>query len=182
MNFSERVTQLRKEKKMSLQELSHISGVSKSMISKIEREEKNPTLQVASQIAEALGSTLSELLSEPQEKETIVIKKEDQIAYYDELSGFQRIMLSPLLDTHGIEFIKNIMPIGCKSPHFPPHREGVKEYIVVAQGCLEIQLGSERYMLSAGDSIYYKAAITHHFINIGNEECRYYLIIDSTSL
>ena len=45
MNFSERIKQIRQEKKISLQELADLSGVSKSMISKIEREEKNPTLE-----------------------------------------------------------------------------------------------------------------------------------------
>jgi transcriptional regulator with XRE-family HTH domain len=45
------------------------------MISQIEREEKNPTIQVACQIAEALNTTLSALLEQQEKKEVIIIRK-----------------------------------------------------------------------------------------------------------
>jgi len=47
-----------------LQELADKTGVSKSMLSKIEQEEKNPTLQIAAQIAEGLGLLLSSMVEE----------------------------------------------------------------------------------------------------------------------
>lgn len=179
MNFSTKIKEIRNKKKISLQKLSDLSGVSKSMISKIEREEKNPTLQVAAQIAEALGTTLSSLLDEPQNKEIVIIKKDERITYQDELTGFQRILISPQLETEGIEFIKNIIPKGSKSADFPAHRNGVKEYITISKGKLLALIGDQKFYLEAGDSIFFQANNKHQFENIGDTECHYYLIIDS---
>ena len=182
MNFSEKIKEIRQEKKISLQELADLSGVSKSMISKIEREEKNPTLQVAAQIAEALGTTLSALLDEPKNQDVAIIKKDDRIIYHDELTGFQRILLSPQFESKGIEFIKNIIPKGAESPIFPPHRNGVKEYITVSKGELEVLIGDQRFKLETGDSIFLQVNNTHQFKNVGYTECHYYLIIDSYNI
>lgn len=182
MNFSEKIKKIRQEKKISLQELAHLSGVSKSMISKIEREEKNPTLLVAAQIAEALGTTLSALLDEPKNQDIVIIKKEDRIIFNDELTGFQRILLSPQFETKGIEFVKNIIPHGGESPIFPPHRNGVKEYITVSKGKLEAFIGDQKFKLEAGDSISFQSNNKHQFKNIGNIECHYYLVVDSYNI
>lgn len=179
MNFSTKIKEIRNKKEISLQKLSDLSGVSKSMISKIEREEKNPTLQVAAQIAEALGTTLSSLLDEPKNQEIVIIKKDERITYQDELTGFQRILISPQLETEGIEFIKNIIPKGAKSPDFPAHRNGVKEYITISKGKLLALIGDQKFYLEAGDSIFFQANNKHQFENIGDTECHYYLIIDS---
>jgi len=182
MNFSEKVKKMRQEKKISLQELSDLSGVSKSMISKIEREEKNPTLQVAAQIAEALGTTLSLLLDEPKNQDIAIIKKDDRIIFNDSLTGFQRILLSPQFETKGIEFVKNIIPHRGESPMFPSHRNGVKEYITVSKGKLEALIGDKKFKLEAGDSISFQGNNKHQFKNIGNTECHYYLVVDSYNI
>ena len=182
MNFAEKIKKMRQEKKISLQELADLSGVSKSMISKIEREEKKPTLQVAAQIAEALGTTLSALLDEPKNQDIIITKKEDSVIFHDEITGFQRVLLSPQFEARGIEFIKNIIPLGTESPIFPPHRNGVKEYITVSKGELAVLIGDQSFKLKAGDSIFFPGNHRHQFKNTGDTECHYYLIIDSYNI
>lgn len=179
MEFSERIKQLRQEKKISLQELSDLSGVSKSMISKIERQEKNPTLQVATQIAKGLNVTLSSLIDEQKSQPIILVKHDDHIAFHDELTGFKRILLSPQFGNQNIEFIQNIIPVNAKSPNFPPHQNGVKEYICVNQGKLKILLENQSFELEMGDTLFFHANCHHQFINIGDVDCHYYLVIDS---
>ncbi|GEN34918.1 MULTISPECIES: helix-turn-helix domain-containing protein [Aneurinibacillus] len=181
MNFGKNVKNARKEQRLTLEELSERSGVSRSMLSKIEREEKNPTIQVACQIAEALHMTLSQLLGEHEKRESLFIPKDKRLVYQDEQSGFSRYLLSPSLPSRGIEFILNVIPPGQESGVFPPHKRGVKEYITVANGALRVILGKDltEYDLQEGDSLYFEADVEHQFINTGTEECRYYLIIDS---
>lgn len=65
------------------------------------------------------------------------------------------MLLSPQFETKGIEFIKNIIPQGAESPIFPPHRNGVKEYITVSKGALEALIGDEKFKLETGDSIFF---------------------------
>ena len=59
-----RIHELRQKLGWSLDVLSQASGVSRSMLSQIEREQANPTLAVTVKIANALGMSLAELLEQ----------------------------------------------------------------------------------------------------------------------
>jgi len=179
MGFGFNVKQARMEKRLSLKELSDKTGVSRSMLSQIEREEKNPTIQIACQIAEGLNVTLSQLLDQQDEKEIIIIRKVDRQILRDEYSGFERHLLSPSFPSKGIEFILNILPTQAETGIFPSHKHGVYEFITVVQGKLQAVLGVETYELDEGDSIYFDANLGHRFVNIGTMDCIYYLVIDS---
>jgi transcriptional regulator with XRE-family HTH domain len=179
MSFGINVKSARTQKKLSLQELSERTGVSRSMLSKIEREEKNPTLQLACQIAEGLDLTLSELLGERKQEEVQVIRKNDRLVFREESSGFERHLLSPAFPSRGLEFILNVLPAGAATDTFPAHKQGVYEYITVAQGRLEITLGSVVQVLEPGDSLSFAGHVGHRFRNSGTEDCHYYLVIDS---
>ena len=61
-NLGKRVKKLRGDRGWSLEELANASGVSRSMLSEIEREKANPTLTVTFRIARAFGLTLQELI------------------------------------------------------------------------------------------------------------------------
>ncbi len=179
MDFANKIKTLRKEKRLSLDELAMRCDVSKSMISKIERNEKMPTLLVAAKIAEGLGTTLSSLLAEPREANVVVTRKKDRSVFCDEVTGFRRMLLSPQTQTASLEFIENSIPERASSPAFPPHRLGVAEYITVRQGTLEVCLDEKTIVLEEDDSLFFQAHVTHQFKNAGRGECRYYLVIDS---
>lgn len=123
--------------------------------------------------------TLSALLGEHDQKDIIIIRKEQNLVYKDESTGFERSLLSPSFPSKGIEFIFNTIPIGKVSPIFHSHQKGVKEYIYLSIGKLQIILGEKTYELEPGDSIYFEADSKHQFKNIGDSICQYYLVIDS---
>ena len=62
----EQIQRLRNERKLTLDDLSRAAGVSKSMLSEIERDKANPTIAVAWRLTNALGITLDELFSQPK--------------------------------------------------------------------------------------------------------------------
>lgn len=70
---------------------------------------------------------------------------------------------------------------GATSGDFPPHKGGVEEFIVVESGHLKAILDGEEYLLEEGDSVYFEADVTHRFDNVGDRECSYYLVIDSSN-
>jgi transcriptional regulator with XRE-family HTH domain len=181
MDFGKNVRKERKQKNLTLEELAERSKVSKSMLSMIERGEKTPTITIASQIAEALDTTISHLLGEQKKSEIIVTRSNQRLIYKDETSGFERHLLSPSFPAKGVEFILNIIPPYKETGSFPPHKQGVEEYIYVAKGKLQVELGNppDCYILEEGDSIYFQADLTHRFINLSDEECHYFLIIHS---
>ena len=174
-----RVKDLRQERGLTLEELAEHSGVSRAMISKVERGEKNPTLVVAAKVAEGLGVTLSELLGVEERREVVVVPRERRMVMRDPETGFERQLLSPTFGGRGIEFVRNVVPEGSTSGEFPPHRRGVEEYVVVEKGCLRAVIGGEEHLLEEGDALYFEADASHRFDNTGDGECSYYLVIVS---
>ncbi len=174
-----RVRELRRRKGQTLNELAEASGVSRAMISKVERGEKNPTLVVAAGISEGLGVTLSQLVGIEVRREVVVVPRDRRMVMRDPETGFQRQLLSPTFGNRAIEFIRNVIPEGSTSGEFPPHKRGVQEYIVVEKGRLAAILDGEEHVLEEGDALYFEADVTHRFDNLGVGDCSYYLVIDS---
>jgi transcriptional regulator with XRE-family HTH domain len=174
-----RVRALRRGRGLTLDGLARRSGVSRAMISKLERGEKNPTLVVAAKVADGLGVSLSQVVGVEERREVVVVRRERRMIMRDPETGFERQLLSPSFGGRGIEFIRSVVPIGSSSGEFAPHRRGVSEYVVVERGRLRALLGSDEYFLERGDALYFEADVTHRFDNAGEEECSYYLVIDS---
>jgi len=174
-----RVRELRRGRGLTLEELAERSRVSRAMISKLERGEKNPTLVVAAKLAEGFGVTLSQLVGMEEQREVVVVHRDRRIVMRDPETGFERQLLSPSFGGRSIEFIRNVIPEGSTSGEFPPHRRGVEEYIVVEKGRLKALIGGVEHVLEVGDAVYFEADVAHRFDNVGEGECSYYLVIVS---
>jgi len=105
-----RVRELRRERGLTLQGLAEKSGVSRAMISKLERGEKNPTLVIAARLAEGLEVTLSQLAGMEERREVIVVPKDCRMTMRDPKTGFERQLLSPSFARGGLEFVRNVIP------------------------------------------------------------------------
>lgn len=179
VQLGERVKELRRARGFTLEGLAELSGVSRAMISKLERGEKNPTLVVAARLAEGLGVTLSQLAGMEERREVVVVPREKRMVMRDPETGFERQLLSPNFVGRGVEFIRNEIPENSTSGEFPPHRQGVEEHIVVERGSLRAMLAGEEYFLGEGDALYFEADMPHRFDNVGKGTCSYYLVISS---
>jgi transcriptional regulator with XRE-family HTH domain len=175
--LGERVRELRRGRGLTLDGLAEISGVSRAMISKLERGEKNPTLVVAAKLAGGLGVTLSRLAGMEEHREVIIVPRERRMVMRDPETGFERQLLSPNSVGLGVEFMRNTIPEGSTSGEFPPHRKGVGEQIVVERGTLKAILAGEEHLVREGDALYFEADVPHRFDNAGKQECSYYLVI-----
>ena len=92
-----RVTELRKKHKLTLDQLASASGVSRSMLSQIERGQANPTLTVTFRIAQAFGMSIGELVDQPWQTSTIeVVHGEDKSNLFRADKECQIRTLSPL--------------------------------------------------------------------------------------
>lgn len=159
-----------------MNELADRAGVSRAMLSKVERGEKNPTLVVAARVAEGLGVTLTQLIESEERGAVVVVARGERRVMRDPETGFERQAISP--GAGGVEFVYNVIPAGSTSGEFPPHRRGVEEHIVVERGRLRAVLGGEEHLLEKGDAVYFEADAPHRFDNAGEDECAYYLVID----
>lgn len=180
--LAEELRRQRKRRGLSLEQLAALSGVSRSMISKVERAEAVPSTSILSRLAEALGTTFSRLMAAPVDREIIVIPAARQPVLRDEQSGFLRRCLSPVLPGRGIDWVLNTLQAGSTTGEFTPHRRGVDEYIYVLRGRLAATIGGRTVTLETGDSLYFEADAGHAFANLGPGLCEYFLVIDSSRL
>jgi transcriptional regulator with XRE-family HTH domain len=177
--LGERVRALRRGRGLTLDVLAERSGVSRAMISKLERGEKYPTLVIAAKVAAGLEISLSQLIGGEERRKVVVVPRDRRMVMRDPVTGFERQLLSPSFAGRGIEFLRNVVPEDSTSGDFPPHRRGVEEYVVVERGRLRAVLGGEEYLLEEGDALYFEADVAHRFENAGEGGCSYYLVIDS---
>ena len=180
--LAEEVKFHRKQRDLSLEALAELSGVSRSMISKIERGEAVPSTAILSRLAEALGVTFSRLMAPATELEILHIPANRQPVLRDEASGFRRRCISPVLPGRGIDWVLNTLPARASTGEFVGHRRGVSEYIFVSKGRLSATIGDRTIVLAEGDSLYFEASAGHTFTNLGTESCEYFLVIDSSGL
>jgi len=163
----------RLDRGFSLDALAAASGVSRSMISDVERGAKIPTVLIFARLATALGVTVSRLLGEEQPERVITIRTADQLAITD-AAGWQRRILSPTLPGVEFEFIRTTVPPGVVVGEFAPHAAGSREYIAVEAGELTVTLDGVDHRLATGDALYYAGDCTHAFANAGAATCVYY--------
>jgi transcriptional regulator with XRE-family HTH domain len=169
----------RKTKGMSLEDLANASGVSRAMISKIERAQSSPSTSILSKLVDALDTTVARLLGQESTRHDVVLMRHDQqVVLVDDASGFSRRILSPILPGRGLDFVMAELPPRADSGPLVGHTTAVEEYIYVLSGSLVVTIGETRTVLEAADALYYRADAPHRFENPGRGVCRYLIIIN----
>jgi len=176
--FGDRVRELRKRGNLTLEELSRQSGVSRAMLSKVERGEKSPTIGVAKRICRALNTSLSYLTGGEEDRRAIAIVRKDQRhVFRDRDTGFERHLLSPPIAGSTVELLLHMLPAGTSTGIMPSYPSGTEKYVVVAEGELVVEIGGMDHGLMQGDSLFFEANVDHSFENRSKAPCSYYLVI-----
>lgn len=174
-----RIRTVRQQQRLTLDALAERSGVSRAMLSKIERGENNPTLVVVVKVALGLGISTSHLIGVEERRQVILVPKERRMVFRDEETGFERQLLFPSFEDNGIDFVRHVLPEGVTSGDMPAHQRGAEKYVVVEQGRLRVVLPGGAHLVDAGDALYFECDVAHRFENAGKGVCSYYLVIAS---
>ena len=172
-----RIRAERTRRRYSLEELATRAGVSRSMLSDVERGGKAPTVLVLDRIATGLDTSIARLLGEERAASVIVLRRGDQQVAHDP-SGWERRILSPVLPGVEFELMRTTIPAGVDAGEFAPHAPGSREYLAMERGTLRLTIDDAEHVLRAGDSIYYAGDCRHAFANPGSETCVYYLAME----
>jgi transcriptional regulator with XRE-family HTH domain len=179
VDLGKRVHKLRVERRLSLEQLKERSGVSRSMISAIERGSKAATVLVLDRLATGLETSLARLLASERPARVLFLPRQEQPVARD-ASGWERRILSPVLPGVEFEFMRTMLGPNVDAGVFLPHASGSREYVAVEKGTLLLTLDGHPYKLNAGDSIYYDGDCLHAFANPSRTPCVYYLAMDVT--
>jgi transcriptional regulator with XRE-family HTH domain len=176
--FGNRVRGLRESAKLTLEELSRQSGVSRAMLSKVERGEKSPTIGVATRISRARNTSLTFLTGgEEQRRAVALVRKTERHVFRDVETGFERHLLSPPIAGSAVEVLYHYLPPGVSTGMLPPYPAGTEKHVVVVEGNLVVAMDGSDARLTKGDALFFEAEIEHSFENRTKKPCGYYLIV-----
>jgi XRE family transcriptional regulator, regulator of sulfur utilization len=157
---------LRGQRALSLDELSRQAGVSKSMLSQIERNQANPTVAVVWRLANALGVPLNELLGDgkPDAPAIATVAAHATPSLRSPDGRCELRILGPIELAGQFEWYElSVQPGGALESQ--PHEPGSREHLSVLSGQLEVQAGAERTRLKAGETARYAVDLPHAIRN-----------------
>ena len=169
-----RIKDLRTRRGLSLEQLAQLSGVSRSMISLIERAEASPTANVLDRLAASLGVTLAALFTEAETADaTPLARHADQPVWRDPETGYLRRNLSPPYRSP-IELVEVELPPRARVAYDAATRAAVVEQQVwLIEGALEITLGDSVHRLAPGDCLAMRVDRPIAFRNPGRVRSRH---------
>ncbi len=169
---------MRLERGLTLEDLSRTAGVSKSMLSQIEREKANPTIAVAWRLANALGVDIAELLSSE-------VKKPDLIRILDahetptlpgEHAGYILRILGPMELAGKFEWYElTLAPNGALVSG--SHDPGTTEHLTLLHGSVELDVNNIKKKLKIGATARYAADLPHGIYNVGKSEAKALMVV-----
>lgn len=172
-----KVKSLRKNKGWTLETLAVASGVSRSMLSQIERGKANPTLAVACRIASAFSISIGELVGTPWSESSIKVIRHDNPNHQFRTDKQCRIRtLSPLNSEKAVEFYELVISPNSEL-RSAPHFNGTHEFLTVEEGSVDVLSGADSCKLHKGDSAHYRADLDHLITNCGKGDAVCYLVV-----
>lgn len=149
-----RIRALRAEHRLSLEELAERSGVSRSMLSLIERAQSSPTAVVLNKIAASFGVPLAAFFEDPAADTGPLSRAEQRQSWRDPQTGYLREVLSPAGVAAPFQLVQVTLPGGAMVQYEGVnHARPYHQQIWVLQGRIEVSFGAEGYRLESGDCL-----------------------------
>jgi XRE family transcriptional regulator, regulator of sulfur utilization len=173
--ISNNLKQIREDRKISLDKVAEMTGVSKSMLGQIERGEANPTITTVWKIANGLKISFSSLINTPQ-SDIVVINKSELQPLIEDNGKYRLFPFFPYEEGRRFEIYSvEIEQSGYLSAN--SHGDGTQEFITVFDGELTIRVNEEEYIVKAGDSIRFRTDKPHIYHNSGYTLTRLSMVI-----
>jgi len=170
--------QLRQSQGLSLDDLSRKAGVSKSMLSQIERNQANPTVAVVWRLSNALGVPLSDLIgSRKHATPAITTVAAHATPTLRSPDGKCTLRILGPIDLAGqFEWYElAVQPGGALRSD--AHEPGSREHLSVLSGSLEVTSGEVKHRLKAGETARYAVDVAHAIANPGRAAASALLVV-----
>lgn len=178
--LSAKVRALRKQRGYTLEVLAQRSGVSRSMISLIERGQTSATAAVLGKLAQALQVPLAALFADDRQAQAPqpLARADAQPRWRDPATGYERRQLSPVGFPAPFEMVEVVFPPGQRVAFDNGLRsQPLHQQLWLLQGELQLTLGTHSWHLQAGDCLAMVLDQTLVFSNPGRAPARYLLAL-----
>lgn len=168
LNLGSKIRSLRKQRAMTLQEVSDLTGLSKPLLSQVENNIAAPPIATLIKISTALGVKISHFFRDQNMEDRIVVVKKDQRYGVKKLShhdnepsiGYRYESLAyPMVGKQMEPFIAEILPRKESELLYNDHKG--EEFLFVINGRVEFRGADQVHVLDKGDSIYFDSSIPH---------------------
>jgi transcriptional regulator with XRE-family HTH domain len=170
-----RIHALRDARGLSIESVADKSGVSRSMISLIERGETSPTAVLLDKLAAALGTTLAGLFEPEDEPSGPVTHKADQPLWRDPASGYVRRNVSPA--GAPIQIVEISFPPGAEVAYDTTRQKRIHHQVWVLSGAIVVTVGSDAHALATGDCLAFVLDRPTRYRNRTRQSARYAVVV-----
>lgn len=166
-SIADNLKEIRARKKLTLDEASRLTGVSRSMLSAIEKGDVNPTISVVWKIASGYKVKFSSLIEDKNHASQLI--RAESVTPLTEGDGrYINYPAFPFDEERLFETYRIRIDAGGHL-EAQPHMAGTEEYITVFAGHAVIAAGDETFDLKEGDSLHFAADQPHSYRNDGEE-------------
>ena len=154
---------VRQQRGMTLEELAAATGLTKSYLSKVERQRSTPSIAVAIKVARALDIDVAQLFSDDPEITTFAVERAaDRTAnrHHPLASAMLGKVMSPFVVRPARQFTEH-----------PHAAHPGQEFLFVHAGTVELSYNGDITELATGDSAYFDASMPHKLRQLGSQPC-----------
>lgn len=171
------IQRLRKAYNMSLGDLSEQSGVAKSIISQIERNETNPTLSTVYRLSRALDTTIDEVLRTEGAPVFLEHQSKSGVPILESQDGLCRLAIAgPLNLVEQVQWYDfRAKPSGILESD--PHPPGTVEHLYMLAGEIEVTSGDDTRRIKAGETLRFRGDLPHRIVNVGEGEAHASMVL-----
>jgi transcriptional regulator with XRE-family HTH domain len=163
---------------LSANDLAERSGVSRAMVSKIERLDVSPTAALLGRLCNGLGITLSSLIASAETSAgPPIARAPEQPVWRDPDTGLRRTMISPRNTGSRTELVHVELPGGAEVRYDAQHHTTYDQHVWVLQGTLTLTIEEEDIVLRVGDCIRSRVDVAAAFANRRRSACRYLVVM-----
>lgn len=168
LNLGNKIRNLRKQRALTLQEVSDLTGLSKPLLSQIENNIAAPPIATLIKISTALGVKISHFFQDQNmEDKIVVVRKSERYSVKklfhhknESLIGYRWESLAyPMVGKQMEPFVVEIEPRDEKELLFNDHPG--EEFHFVLEGIVEFRSADQVHHLEKGDSIYFDSSLPH---------------------
>ncbi len=166
---------IRTKRGLSLDNVSELSGVSKSMLGQIERGESNPTIATVWKIVNGLKVSFTTLVQKPVQENKVILKSD--VATIENDFGKCRIHpFFPFEEGRNFEMYQVEIEAG-SGIDAEAHNADTLEMVIVFDGQIQISFEGEDYLINKDDAFEFRADRMHSYHNNGTETARLAMVI-----
>jgi transcriptional regulator with XRE-family HTH domain len=178
VELGERIRAIRQLRRRTLKEIATAAGISESFLSQLERGRTNATIATLQRLATALGIEVSDLFSTGSSRPRVIRREAREFVAWG--SQGRKALLTPK-PFHSLEVVVARFEPGGSTGDEPYTHGDSEELLIVVEGSVHVQLGTEIHDVTAGDSVHYQSSTPHRVSNPYDEIAEVLFVISPPS-